>query len=259
MNTENKLLIQSLEEGYVITDCISGKKYAVESPEGVIRTISKALGIPEPEPESHEMVCKCIQQKEETAKIVKPEEMISPVPNILKQDILIPRFKYNDSLKNSILDYKNTWYAELPDGRVVLGYGEASYYTTKENVMKIPFPVPYGYFKGSGVSTTALTCLRAYRSLLSADKILGKNDDDIGWKDESGSIAFREHEKKIKEQTDTQKGNEDGTCDDITFDSCANNSPKNCKHCMNESRFEDKKKLAAKKPAPPLMKATVDP
>jgi len=177
MNTENKILIQSLEEGYVITDCISGKKYAVESPEGVIRTISKALGIPEPEPESHEMVCKCIQQKEETAEIAKPEEMISPVPNILKQDILIPRFKYNDSLKNSILDYKNTWYAELPDGRVVLGYGGSSYYTTKENVMKIPFPVPYGYFKGSGVSTTALTCLRAYRSLLSADKILGKNDD----------------------------------------------------------------------------------
>uniref|UniRef100_A0A6M3KYP5 Uncharacterized protein n=2 Tax=viral metagenome TaxID=1070528 RepID=A0A6M3KYP5_9ZZZZ len=248
----NIITIRELKTGYTVTD--DNGQYAAETKESVTRLIRKSLGISEPEHDQEWTI--------EPVQITEPEkikETLHPVPNILKQDILIPRFKYNDSLKNSILDYKNTWYAELPDGRVVLGYGGSSYYTTKENVMKIPFPVPYGYFKGSGVSTTTLTCLRAYRSLLSADKILGKNDDDIGWKDESGSIAFREHEKKIKEQTDTQKGNEDGTCDDITFDSCANNSPENCKHCMNESRFEDKKKLAAKKPAPPLMKATVDP
>ena len=51
-----------------------------------------------------------------------------------------------------------------------------------------------------------------------------------------------------------EKGSVDGTCDDIMFDSCANNSPENCKFCVNQGRFEDKKKLAAKKPAPRQMK-----
>lgn len=51
-----------------------------------------------------------------------------------------------------------------------------------------------------------------------------------------------------------EKGSVDGTCDDIMFDSCANNSPENCKFCVNQGCFEDKKKLAAKKPAPRQMK-----
>jgi len=55
------------------------------------------------------------------------------------------------------------------------------------------------------------------------------------------------------------QNSEDGSCDDVTFDSCANNKPENCKHCTDKSRFDDKKKLAAKKPPPPLMKATINP
>ncbi len=190
MNIENKILIHSLECGYIVTYCTSGRKYAKETAEGVIEVIREALGISKPEPESQEKVCKCMQQKEEPVKIEEPEKKILPVPNISKQDSLIPRFKYDHSLRKSIPDYKNTWYAELPDGRVVLGYGVSSYYTTKEKVMQLPSPVPYGYFKKSGVSTTAQTCLRAYRNLLYAAAFCekaGKNENDDDKEEEVAS------------------------------------------------------------------------
>ena len=167
--------IQKLYTGYLVIEETEEpediRKHAAENSENVLQIIKPMLGISEPEHDQEWTI--------EPVQITEPEkikETLHPVPNILKQDILIPRFKYNDSLKNSILDYKNTWYAELPDGRVVLGYGGSSYYTTKENVMKIPYPVPYGYFKGSGISTTALTCLRAYRQTFA--KSLIKNEDD---------------------------------------------------------------------------------
>jgi len=46
-------------------------------------------------------------------------------------------------------------------------------------------------------------------------------------------------ERKVPE------GQPDGTCDDVSFDTCANNDPDTCKFCVNESRYEDKRKLAA--------------
>jgi len=181
-----EIRIEKLYRGFLIVEQsdepIQIKKYGTENAEIAIKTIKSILGIPEPSPS-------WLDLNQEICMPDEPDPTPSPgetpgqeVPNILKQDILIPRFKYDNSLKKSIPDYKNTWYAELPDGRVVLGYGGSSYYTTKEYVMKIPYPVPYGYFKRSGVSTVALTCLRAYRNLLSNplsdDKSLTKNEDD---------------------------------------------------------------------------------
>jgi len=55
------------------------------------------------------------------------------------------------------------------------------------------------------------------------------------------------------------KGQMDGCCDDVDFETCANNHPNNCKFCIDQSRYENKNKIAAKKPAPPLMKASVPP
>ncbi len=261
MNTINRIMIHSLEQGYVVTDYISGKKYAVESPESVLRIVGRTLGMTEalpgwlmqPEKESS-----TTDQQEEHTKTEK-----APVPNILKKDILMPRFEYDHSLRKPIHGYKNTWYAELPDGRIALGYGKASYYTTKEKIMQLLYPSPHGYFKESGVSTTAQTCLIAYRKLLAEGSI--KNDDEVDWTDDSGSVAFREHEKRIKEEVylrseqneEKPEGDENGSCDDITFDSCANNSPENCKYCVHESRFEDRRKILANKPSRPLLRATI--
>ncbi len=244
MNTINKILIHSLEQGYVVTDYISGKKYAVESPESVLRIVGRTLGMTEalpgwlmqPEKESSTTD----QQEEQT----KTEQ--APVPNILKKDILMPRFKYDHSLRKPIPEYKNMWFAELPDGRVVLGYGESSYYTTKENVLnKTPYPIPYGYFKGSDISTTAQTCIRAYRDLLCLQP------EDCSQRTVTKAYLRSEQNEKKPE------GNENGSCDDITFDSCANNSPENCKYCVNESRFEDKRKIEANKPSRPVLRATI--
>jgi hypothetical protein len=62
-------------------------------------------------------------------------------------------------------------------------------------------------------------------------------------------------------------GKEEPSCDDIVFESCINGytakddniAKNNCKFCIDQSRYENKNKLAAKKPAPPLMKAIIPP
>ncbi len=42
-------------------------------------------------------------------------------------------------------------------------------------------------------------------------------------------------------------GQEDGSCDDVSFESCANNAPEQCKYCINQSRYQNKNKVAAQK------------
>ncbi len=232
--------IEKLHSGFLLTEQSSEpmriRKYGRRDPKEVIDLIRDIFGIcPDIEHTKYPGTSQITQTK---------------VPNILKKDILIPKFKYDHSLRKQIPGHENIWYAELPDGRVALRYGESSYYTTKENVMNIPFPVPYGYFKESGVSTLALTCFRAYRNFLSADKNLTRN----GMEESVYSTPKEEHSGTSLEK---HKGDENGSCDDVTFDSCANNSPENCKYCVNESRFEDKRKIAANKPSRPLLKATV--
>ena len=245
----------------------------LERPETEINSQSKIetnwstdSSLPTPEPKPEPTAC---QKIKELAQIKEPD------------GLLISRFKYDpwQAQKKEIEGYSNISVMELPDGRAMIQYKGTHYYTTKEKVMQIPYPTPYSYFKrpGLGVSPTAQTCLRAYRKhlglcpedctqrtvtqayLRSADRSLKSDSDEINWKDESGSIAFRENEQKLKEAGKKPVGDEQGTCDDVIFDSCANNSPENCKFCVNQSRFEDKNKLAAKKPAPPLMHATIEP
>jgi len=43
----------------------------------------------------------------------------------------------------------------------------------------------------------------------------------------------------------------------VSFETCANNDPEACKFCVNESRYEDKRKIAAGKPRAPLLKASM--
>jgi len=171
-----EIRIEKLYRGFLIVEQsdepIQIKKYGTENAEQTIKTIKSILGIPEPSLswlDLNQKICMPDEPDPTPSPGETPgqgQKTQPPVPNILKQDILIRRFEYDHSLRKSIPDYKNTWYAELPDGRVVLGYGESSYYTTKESVMKIQYPVPYGYFKGSDIPSTAWTCLRAYRDHL---------------------------------------------------------------------------------------------
>jgi len=262
MNIKKKILIHSLEQGYMVTDYTTGRKYAKETAEGVIDVIREALGIPTFSVEKlDQKQPEAITILESKTEILYPIQPIAPpVPEskttLLQRikelsqmkspdGILIQSFKYDQAQaqRKEIEGYSNISVVELLDGRAMIQYKEAHYYTTKEKVMQIPYPTPRKYFKkmGYGFSSVAQTCLRAYRqylaNLLSADKSLTKNENE----------------------QEESKGSEDGTCDDVTFESCANNSPEKCKFCVNESRYEDKNKLAAKKPAPPLMKATIEP
>lgn len=73
-----------------------------------------------------------------------------------------------------------------------------------------------------------------------------------------GEVPFVSSSSKEKtKEKEEPKGQEDGSCDDVSFDSCANNNPEICKFCVDESRYEDKRKAAAKKPSPPLLKAHI--
>jgi len=63
--------------------------------------------------------------------------------------------------------YKSLSFWELPDGRVVLKYGEGRYYTTKDLVMQIPFPFPKKYFsKENGWSSNVEQAFKTYRRYL---------------------------------------------------------------------------------------------
>lgn len=89
----------------------------------------------------------------------------SPADNVLRpQDLKLPAFEYDKANMNS---YKMIFFHELPDGRVVIKYGNAHYYTAKEAVMKIPYPFPVKYFgKENGWSSTVEQAFKNYRKYL---------------------------------------------------------------------------------------------
>lgn len=82
-------------------------------------------------------------------------------------DILIEKFKFDKSQEKS---FKNLFYIKLDDGRAVLSYMGGRCYTSKENVLKIPYPVPNGYLKGLRDSPNNVTALRLYREFLATQE-----------------------------------------------------------------------------------------
>ncbi len=202
-----KILIQAYHEGYMLTDYITGKKYAKETPEGVIAAITKLLIgdsqeisklIPEvSQPESNNDGHSEITQKIEL-----------PVVNVPKETLFIPHFDYDLSQRKEIKGYTNIGVVETPDGKAMIDYKKVHYYTTKEKILKIPYPIPRGYFKDMKISSVALTCVRAYRDYLEFE----------------------------------EKPNENGTCDDVTYEECIGKDKDQCKFCTKESRFEKAEK-----------------
>jgi len=153
----------------------------------------------------------------ENPKLGTPDNILRP------SDLKIAKFDYDD---DKMQQYKSLRFLELPDGRVVLDYAHSRYYSTKGVVMQIPFPFPGGLFS-----------------------------KENGW---SSSVeqAFKMYRRHLAEQKEPE-GLPEGTCDDVSFDTCANNDPEACKFCVDESRYEDKRKLAARKRGAPLLKASM--
>jgi len=221
-----KLIIEQLKEGFLFSD-ENDEKYAVSSG-SMSRKVHAYFGMTRPGSHKKTEIKKTADNKlvrrGQCAEILEIPGFDSPAaPLILHpSDLKIAKFDYDLLAKTR--KYKTLEVLELPDGRVVLKYGATRYYSTKEKVMQIPFPFPRGQFnKENGWSSTVEYAFKMYRRYLA--------------------------ERKEPE------GLPDGTCDDVSFDTCANNDPKTCKFCVDESRYEDKRKIAARKPGKPLLKA----
>lgn len=270
MRINRKILIQQYDVGYVVTNYQTGKKFAKDTVEGVIEVLRDALRTLETKLNSQSKIETIVEAEAETKPSSNPSLVSVPVPEPVittkhepeKQSLpqkikelaqakdpdglFIPEFDYDPAQKKEIEGYSNISVVELPDNRAMIQYKVAHYYTTKEKIMSIPYPIPKKHFTGKGLSSVANTCLHAYRKYLHFASIPKEN-----------AVSIDRNMAKNKKEVPV--GDEQGTCDDISFESCTNNSPENCKFCIDMSRYEDKNKLAAQKPAPPLMRASVPP
>lgn len=188
-----QIVVKGCDEGFLVesycedeTNCtlmIRDKRYGAGSNEDLLRVIRKILKMPEtlfPPPITPGLAltredAKAFWNEKNPQVTEEQKEMfiqVKQIPAIQSpanpEDIpaLIPKFEYDHELRKEIDGYTNVWYAELPDGRVVVGYNQTNYYTTKENVMKIPYPIPGRYFEGMDIPKSARTPLKAYRELL---------------------------------------------------------------------------------------------
>ncbi len=95
-----------------------------------------------------------------------PEEKFIQTGEIQKlptaKEILIGNFLFDKTQEKS---FRTLFFVEMDDGRVVLSYMQSRCYTTKENVLKLPYPVPNGYLKLIKIPNK-ITALRMYREYL---------------------------------------------------------------------------------------------
>lgn len=75
----------------------------------------------------------------------------------------IPKFKYD---KKAEKNFGTLFFFETEDGRVALSKQEYRIYTTKADIMKIPYPIPRTYVPLMGIHRTKVTAIRQYREYL---------------------------------------------------------------------------------------------
>lgn len=211
--------ITRLDEGFIVKDLETNQEYAVTK-ERMIQKVKTLLSI--------------------TAK-KKPElkEPSEPITTITETGLVLKEITFPDKLTD-LQEHKQ---------------GKMTWYTSKDRTaIRI---LREGYDTSVELSVTDLKYL--YDNPTPAKEIIKKFGIDNY---QNKAVVLRGFLREIPYpmiffEDLNEEGSEDGTCDDITFDNCANNKPENCKFCVNQSRFEDKKKLAAKRPGPPHMKANM--
>lgn len=85
-----------------------------------------------------------------------------PEPNSLS-NFFIPEFIWD---KKAAKSYKNLFFFDAEDGRVMLSYFSGRVFTTKEKVMQIPYPLVEGYEPLRALSPNKRSSLRMYRQYL---------------------------------------------------------------------------------------------
>jgi hypothetical protein len=148
-------LIEPFEATQEIKDFMAGRetltKKELESLEQAILLDAKPI-IPAPEPQT------LADKIASTA--INNNFPASPK----KEDLLIEKFEY--STKQEKLYNKTHFCYESPDGKVALLYQGKRTYVLKETILKMPWPMPQGYLKTSGLNNNQIASIRAYREML---------------------------------------------------------------------------------------------
>lgn len=127
------------------------------------------------------------EQNQYLAKRKRPELKTIVPAHLRNTDIFIPKFEYDRDLKKF---FENIFFWELPDGRVVLEYGQAHYYSTKEKILSLPYPPPVNYYDSIwGWNSTNEQAAKKYR------KYLAEQDEkaDRGYKFKLGTDTKANH------------------------------------------------------------------
>jgi hypothetical protein len=135
------------------------------------------------------------------SQLAKLKELAAP--GITKGDLVVDWFECDPSYGKEINGYENCKVVEMPDGRAMVQYRDGThYYTSKGKVMNIPYPVPKGYFNGSGLSSNARVCIRAYRHYLATTNHEPNEDSGVQETEGDKSREIKEtiDEPKIKEK-----------------------------------------------------------
>lgn len=137
-----KITIESLTEGYIIEN--EGHEYAFHTMNEVAKKIQELF----------------IPKKRKMPRVSKKVEI-----GYGERDLLISKFPYDSKLEKK---YETISIFEESNGKVALTYNRYKIYTTKEKIMRLPFPVPKGIVSESPWQVR--TAIRKYRKYIEEQK-----------------------------------------------------------------------------------------
>ena len=76
---------------------------------------------------------------------------------------VIPKFDWDKQAEKS---YKTITFCEAEDGKVMIFYTNSRVFTTKEKMMELPYPIPYGYPSLDCFNGNKKVAIRTYREYL---------------------------------------------------------------------------------------------
>lgn len=220
--------IEQMDEGYLVKDTEQMKNYAV-SKEKLIQKVKALLGITDTKPAPKPKPPTPARHSEMSDTLFKKDKPESPIKECEAFEI--------DPITERRVGLTYYW---IKDDKICIsreGYGVRIYFELEALLELSKDPMRDETIKVFGKATYANKAVILNGFFKDAPPI---------------SSLIASFNNKSNE-------NEQGSCDDVDFEDCTNNSPENCKFCTNKSRFQSKKKINAQKPSPPLMKATFNP
>lgn len=158
--------IEALDEGFII-ETEEEKRFAVGSLDQLVEKVRRIFGNNQtPElPEPPEDVIILPEHASEDARHIEPVMCDgtdkAAVQGINQKELRLEAFEFD---KSKMQKLGSVSFQELEDRRVVLEYAGSHYYTTKDLVLKIPYPFPRGTFtKENGWCSINEQAFKKYR------------------------------------------------------------------------------------------------